>query len=76
VQNRPWEWTEFLGDGALERKDGDGNLTVDIKDSASLSLETFGAQPTDHILPYLISSRMEDTSALSGVIIDGKPFQT
>lgn len=42
VQNRPWEWTEYLGEPAeLDVKDDHP-----IKNSASLSLELFAARAT------------------------------
>lgn len=48
VQNRPWEWTEYLGDPvAPDRKDDRGaEETSCIKNSASISLELFSARPT------------------------------
>ncbi|CDO75642.1 hypothetical protein BN946_scf184743.g2 [Trametes cinnabarina] len=58
VQNRPWEWTEYLGDvpgaeprgGAEERRGDDDRPTV--KNSASLSLELFEARLTgDRVIP-------------------------
>ncbi|KAI0356240.1 hypothetical protein OH77DRAFT_1401364 [Trametes cingulata] len=58
VQNRPWEWTEYLGDvpgaetrgGGGEGHEEDGRPTV--KNSASLSLDLFEARLTgDRIIP-------------------------
>ena len=44
MQNRPWEWTENLGDSAaMEEKDNGGSK---IRNTASLSLELFSAQTT------------------------------
>ncbi|THH30406.1 hypothetical protein EUX98_g3774 [Antrodiella citrinella] len=50
MQNRPWEWTENLGDSsALDDKEGSERSLV--KNTASLSLELFNAQTTgEHIL--------------------------
>jgi mediator of RNA polymerase II transcription subunit 12, fungi type len=60
VQNRPWEWTEFLGENASELKDDDDELKIDIKNSASLSLELFGARVTgDHIVESNVGSGRE-----------------
>ena len=45
VQNRPWEWTEYLGD-PIVTDDRSGDTSGTLKNSASLSLELFGAHPT------------------------------
>jgi mediator of RNA polymerase II transcription subunit 12 len=58
VQNRPWEWTEFLGESASDTKDGDDDLKIDIKNTASLSLELFGTRVT--------GERIIQSSAISG----------
>lgn len=51
VQNRPWEWTEFLGDNVIDHKGGDDESKVEIKNTTSLSFELFGAQATGDYLP-------------------------
>ncbi|KAH8108105.1 hypothetical protein BXZ70DRAFT_1015382 [Cristinia sonorae] len=45
MQNRPWEWTENLGDIAVV-EDKDGSDRSKVKNTASLSLDIFGAQTT------------------------------
>ena len=45
VQNRPWEWTEYLGDPIIT-DDRSSDTSGTLKNSASLSLELFGAHPT------------------------------
>ncbi|KAI0633322.1 hypothetical protein C8Q77DRAFT_1217758 [Trametes polyzona] len=61
VQNRPWEWTEYLGDvpGATDARAGTTGTDTDaasgrptIKNSAALPLELFEARVTsDRIIP-------------------------
>ena len=45
MQNRPWEWTENLGE-IISPEDKDNNERSKIKNTASVSLELFGAQAT------------------------------
>ncbi|KAI8993842.1 hypothetical protein BD414DRAFT_480612 [Trametes punicea] len=70
VQNRPWEWTEYLGDvpgteprgNGEEGHNGDGRPTV--KNSASLSLELFEARLTgDRIVPAQLAATKDDFMA-------------
>ncbi|OSD03951.1 hypothetical protein PYCCODRAFT_163808 [Trametes coccinea BRFM310] len=70
VQNRPWEWTEYLGDvpgaeprgGADERAGDDGRPTV--RNSASLSLELFEARLTgDRVIPAEGTALKDDLMA-------------
>ena len=62
VQNRPWEWTEYLGENpAGELSRGGDDRTPDdrphVKNSASLSLELFDARVTgDRIIPLIVPS--------------------
>ncbi|THH02580.1 hypothetical protein EW026_g328 [Hermanssonia centrifuga] len=47
VQNRPWEWTENLGDRlAPEANDDKADEQTAVRNSASLPLELFSARPT------------------------------
>ncbi|KAI0675055.1 hypothetical protein C8Q78DRAFT_1010248 [Trametes maxima] len=59
VQNRPWEWTEYLGDvpGADPRGGEDpDDGRPGVKNSASLSLELFEARLTgDRIIPSQVA---------------------
>lgn len=63
VQNRPWEWTEYLGDASpIEAKpeDKDKGDTASIKNSGSLSLELFAARVTgERVLPHHEDARTE-----------------
>ncbi|OBZ68162.1 Mediator of RNA polymerase II transcription subunit 12 [Grifola frondosa] len=60
VQNRPWEWTENLGDNTSAEAKGDdraGDDRLPVKNSASLPLELFGARMTgDQVLPSQASA--------------------
>ncbi|CAL1707851.1 unnamed protein product [Somion occarium] len=55
VQNRPWEWTEYLGEASpVEPKseDKDGDERIVVKNSASISLELFAARVTgERVIP-------------------------
>lgn len=77
VQNRPWEWTEFLGERSFsDEKSVDDNNT--IKNSSSLSLDLFGTRSAgrrlnpgnleklDHLLEGTLS-RMQDTTYVESV---------
>lgn len=56
VQNRPWEWTEYLGDDNPD----------EFKNSGSLSLELFDAKVTgDHLLDTRGLSERDESSLLS-----------
>ena len=56
VQNRPWEWTEYLGDDNPD----------EFKNSGSLSLELFDAKLTgDHLLDSKGLSERAGSSLLS-----------
>ncbi|KAL6308224.1 hypothetical protein BKA93DRAFT_726196 [Sparassis latifolia] len=47
VQNRPWEWTEYLGNApAVDPKRDDKSEHQQLKNSTSLSLELFGTKMT------------------------------
>lgn len=58
VQNRPWEWTEYLGDvppGEVNPRTDEGAGTrieehASVRNSASIALELFGARSTGEIL--------------------------
>ncbi|KAI0071713.1 hypothetical protein K474DRAFT_1733093 [Panus rudis PR-1116 ss-1] len=54
VQNRPWEWTENLGDpapGQSKSEDQEGEERTSVKNSASLSLELFATRITnEHVI--------------------------
>ena len=56
VQNRPWEWTEYLGD----------DNTDEFRNSGSISLELFDAKLTgDHLFGSKIPSERDESSLLS-----------
>ncbi|KAH7905552.1 hypothetical protein BJ138DRAFT_1072652 [Hygrophoropsis aurantiaca] len=64
VLNRPWEWVEWLG----TPEDPDGtNWERGVKNSASMSLDLFGARLTgDRIIPPLSTTALTSTTSVSG----------
>ncbi len=59
VQNRPWEWTEYLGENPPGEPARGDDYTPDdrphVKNSAALSLELFSARVTgDRIIPPFV----------------------
>src|SRR5882757_6045792 len=63
VQNRPWEWIENLG--------GDDQDDGDIRNTASLSLELFGAKATgDRLINPVRGDERHIPSRLEGVFED------
>ena len=66
VQNRPWEWTEYLGDAPGDQL-APMNLGTDrptVRNSAALSLELFDARVTsDHVIVPALRPRTEPASA-------------
>lgn len=53
VQNRPWEWTEYLGVQPADENE-EHHRSDAIRNSASLSLDLFNARPTgEPIVPYV-----------------------
>ncbi|KAI0958249.1 hypothetical protein AcV7_004122 [Taiwanofungus camphoratus] len=68
VQNRPWEWTEYLGDVPAGETKGDDRAPDErhlVKNSASLSLELFGARMTGE---YVIHSNAGGDPMVEGNI--------
>jgi mediator of RNA polymerase II transcription subunit 12 len=62
VLNRPWEWTEYLGDGATPEAD-DESVRKLVKNTAALSLDLFDAHGTGEVLPGVV--REGDSAALT-----------
>ncbi|KZT00461.1 uncharacterized protein LAESUDRAFT_666096 [Laetiporus sulphureus 93-53] len=66
VQNRPWEWTEYLGDippgEANLRHEDRPEERLPLRNTASISLELFGTRQTgDHIVHVTEDSMTEAT---------------
>ncbi|KAI0344762.1 hypothetical protein BDW22DRAFT_1354912 [Trametopsis cervina] len=68
VQNRPWEWTEYLGErSSVDHKD-DQVGEDSIKNSGSLSLDLFGAIPVGKWHPTLSSRGDTASQNIQGAI--------
>lgn len=66
AQNRPWEWTEYLGErSAVDEKNADDGHV--IKNSASLSLELFGARAAGKRVNFVGAEKVD--SLLEGTLI-------
>ena len=63
VINRPWEWTEYLGDPATDAKDDNRNGDNAFKNAGAIPLEMFSAKITgDSIIPSMseeVDGKME-----------------
>ena len=80
VQNRPWEWTEHLGEASPTEpkpEDKDKDEPVTIKNSGSLPLELFGAKVTgERVLTHHKDARTEFTmSTFQDDVASGSVYQ-
>ncbi|KAI0688045.1 hypothetical protein BC835DRAFT_1419486 [Cytidiella melzeri] len=61
VQNRPWEWVEYLGERSVHDSKEETASDDAMKNSTSLSLELFGTRIVGKRLEYLIADDTANT---------------